>query len=139
MREVAGLLLSVLGGGFAVASLVTIRRHWPPTMDSAMSRRITKLLRRGALPTEEPDRSAAVRLAQGWANGHWAVLMLLCIGIGQWLLVSPLAGGLGVLAVVAAAVAVAASILTLLQVVAGRRALRRARNSTDARVGPTTG
>lgn len=70
----------------AVAGVVALVRHPPPTMGRATRRRLTRELNRGRLPVDEPDRSLAERLARSRAASVWSVPMLLGLAASQWLL-----------------------------------------------------
>jgi hypothetical protein len=61
----------------AVAAIVTLIRCWPPTLDRATSRTVTRALNRGTLPGGEPQRGLAVRTAHSRAANAWLALLAL--------------------------------------------------------------
>ncbi|MFC3690527.1 hypothetical protein [Aquipuribacter hungaricus] len=64
-------LLTLMG---LVGTIVTLARHWPPSMDRAVGHRVLKALNRGRLPLDEPDRSLALRAARSRAMHGWLAL-----------------------------------------------------------------
>jgi len=120
----AGLIVAGVTIVAGVLSLVTLAKHWPPRLDRHTNKRIARSLNRGRLPEDEPDRSAALQLARWRASSHWSVVMLVGLAVGQILLAQRYDGGLAIFAYAVVALLAVAAVLTVAQIVSGRRALR---------------
>ncbi|MBO1752913.1 hypothetical protein J4G33_13955 [Actinotalea sp. BY-33] len=122
----AVILFSALVIVFAFASITSVVKHWPEPVDREVARQAARSLLRGRLAGGEPQRSASIRLARGWARGYWTALMLLCLAAIQGFLRQSFDDVLSTVSVVAIVACIAGAVLTAVQVALARAALRGA-------------
>ena len=110
----------------AVASVVSLNRYGPPSVDWRTSRRLARSLNRARLPPPGPDRAPGVELARSRAAAHWTVAMLSSLAVSQFLVARTVEDIDARFFYAVGTLLLVASLMTLYQLLASQRALRHA-------------